>query len=84
MKDLPVGRMFHSITYGLNYMGSHASQLTAEDRWKVILYVQTLQNASAEPAEDSGEGESEEGEGEREVSEEEAVTESETDTEENQ
>ncbi len=42
-KDLPEGKMFHSITYGKNLMGSHASQLSVDDRWKVIRYVQTLQ-----------------------------------------
>ena len=25
-------------------MGSHASQLTSEERWKILRYVQTLQN----------------------------------------
>ena len=35
--------MFHTITYGKNLMGSHASQLNNEERWKVIRYVQTLQ-----------------------------------------
>ncbi|MFI5149924.1 MAG: c-type cytochrome [Bacteroidia bacterium] len=42
-KDLPEGKMFHSITYGKNLMGSHASQLSVDDRWKVIRFVQTLQ-----------------------------------------
>lgn len=42
LKDLPEGKMFHSITYGKNLMGSHASQLNPEERWKVILYVQEL------------------------------------------
>jgi mono/diheme cytochrome c family protein len=40
---LPEGKMFHSITYGKGLMGSHASQLTQEERWKVVLYVQKLQ-----------------------------------------
>ena len=40
---LPEGKMFHTITYGKNLMGSHASQLTADERWKIILYVQKLQ-----------------------------------------
>jgi mono/diheme cytochrome c family protein len=37
------GTMFYSITYGLNNMGSYASQLTREQRWKVIKYIRTLQ-----------------------------------------
>lgn len=43
LKDLPEGKMFHTITYGKGLMGSHASQLTKEDRWKVIQYIQELQ-----------------------------------------
>jgi mono/diheme cytochrome c family protein len=45
LKDLPEGKMFHSITYGKNLMGSHASQLSPEERWKVIMYVQALREA---------------------------------------
>jgi mono/diheme cytochrome c family protein len=44
LKNLPEGKMFHTTQYGKNMMGSHASQLTATQRWKVIMYVQTLQN----------------------------------------
>ena len=40
---LPEGKMFHTLTYGKNLMGSHASQLTVEERWKLVLYVQKLQ-----------------------------------------
>ncbi|GAB5538047.1 MAG: hypothetical protein Salg2KO_01500 [Salibacteraceae bacterium] len=47
LKNLPEGKMFHTITYGKNLMGSHASQLDNEMRWKVIRYVQTLQNPDA-------------------------------------
>ena len=43
LKDLPEGKMFHTITYGKGLMGAHASQLTKEDRWKVIQYIQELQ-----------------------------------------
>lgn len=43
LKELPVGKMFHTITYGKGLMGSHASQLTKEERWKVIHYIQELQ-----------------------------------------
>jgi mono/diheme cytochrome c family protein len=49
-KDLPEGKMFHTITYGKNMMGSHASQLSVEQRWKVIRYVQTLQGKKEAPA----------------------------------
>jgi hypothetical protein len=50
---MPVGTMFHSVTYGKNNMGSYASQLTRKQRWMVIQYVKHHQlegaggNASA-------------------------------------
>jgi hypothetical protein len=52
MKDLSDGKMFHSITYGRNLMGSHASQLTQEERWTIIHYVNTLQNPELESSVD--------------------------------
>ncbi len=38
------GHIFHTITFGRNRMWSHASQISVEDRWKIVCYVQTLQN----------------------------------------
>jgi mono/diheme cytochrome c family protein len=49
LKDLPEGKMFHTLTYGKGLMGSHASQLSKEERWKLVLYVQKLQNPVATP-----------------------------------
>ncbi len=46
LKNLPEGKMFHSIHFGRNLMGSHASQLTKEERWKCVLWVQELQKAA--------------------------------------
>lgn len=43
LKNLPEGKIFHSITYGKNSMGAHASQLNTEERWKLVCYVQKLQ-----------------------------------------
>ena len=43
MKDLTDGKIYHTITYGLNSMGSYASQLEPDERWKVVLYVHQLQ-----------------------------------------
>ncbi len=37
------GQMFHVLTFGQNNMPSYASQLSREDRWRVIGYVRTLQ-----------------------------------------
>jgi mono/diheme cytochrome c family protein len=42
-QDTP-GHIFHTITFGRNRMWSHASQISVEDRWKIVYYVQTLQN----------------------------------------
>jgi mono/diheme cytochrome c family protein len=43
MKDLTDGKIYHTITYGLNAMGSYASQLSPEERWKVVMYIHHLQ-----------------------------------------
>lgn len=43
MKDLTDGKIYHTITYGLNAMGSYASQLNPDERWKVVLYIHQLQ-----------------------------------------
>ena len=40
MYHLKAGHIFHALTYGLNAMGPHASQLSEEERWKIVLYVQ--------------------------------------------
>jgi len=40
--DLEEGNMFHTITYGKNNMGSHASQLNKEERWKLIHYIRAM------------------------------------------
>ncbi len=43
MIDLTDGKIYHTITHGVNLMGSHKSQLTPEQRWKVVMYVHELQ-----------------------------------------
>ncbi|MHA4893430.1 c-type cytochrome [Pedobacter sp. PWIIR3] len=43
MVDLTAGKIYHTIKYGLNMMGSYASQLSPQERWKVVMYVQQLQ-----------------------------------------
>ncbi len=43
MKDINDGRLYHTITYGYNSMGSYAAQLSPEERWKVVMYVHKLQ-----------------------------------------
>jgi mono/diheme cytochrome c family protein len=46
MNEMKDGHIFHAITFGLNAMGPHASQLTQEERWKIVHYVHELQNGS--------------------------------------
>lgn len=61
-KGLPDGRIFHVITRGQGIMPSHAAQVLPDDRWKVVLYVRSLQGsvppagtvASAEPRKEPG------------------------------
>lgn len=36
------GHIFHVITYGKGRMGSHASQLSPEERWKIVHHVVSL------------------------------------------
>ncbi len=42
IRELPQGKIYHTLTYGKNNMGSHASVLTPSERWKVIDYVKQL------------------------------------------
>ncbi|MDD3003354.1 cytochrome c [Flavobacterium sp.] len=43
-REITEGSIFHVITYGLNSMGSHANQLTQEERWMVSSYVMKLKS----------------------------------------
>jgi hypothetical protein len=44
--NLADGQIFHIVTYGQKNMPSHAAQVPAEDRWRVIAYVRSLQRGS--------------------------------------
>lgn len=44
LKDLPIGKMYHTIYYGKNMMGSHASQINFAERWEVIRWVEKLRD----------------------------------------
>ena len=56
MNKFTEGHIFHTITYGMtsgdpnesqNAMGPHSSQLSVEERWKIVYYIQEeLQKAS--------------------------------------
>jgi mono/diheme cytochrome c family protein len=41
-REITEGSIYQVIMYGRNLMGSHASQLTAQERWQVTMYVQQL------------------------------------------
>ena len=38
------GEIYHTITLGIRSMGAHGSQIRPDDRWKLVLYVRTLQD----------------------------------------
>jgi len=44
LPNITEGSIFHVITYGRNMMGSHASQLTSQERWVVSQHVLKLRN----------------------------------------
>mgnify|MGYP000020559047 FL=1 len=41
-RDINAGSIYHVIMYGKNLMGSHASQLTYNERWQIVHYVEKL------------------------------------------
>jgi len=41
-REITDGSIYHVIMHGRNMMGSHASQLQANERWQVVHYVQKL------------------------------------------
>ena len=55
-RDLTAGSIYHVIMYGKGLMGSHASQLNYDERWKIVRYVQELRGDKVEaPAEETAE-----------------------------
>ncbi|OLE83289.1 MAG: hypothetical protein AUF76_06850 [Acidobacteria bacterium 13_1_20CM_2_65_9] len=49
VQRMPVGRIFHVMTFGSGRMASYASQLAAHDRWLIAAHVQRLQNRAEQP-----------------------------------
>ncbi|PQA54054.1 MULTISPECIES: c-type cytochrome [Siphonobacter] len=43
LKNLNDGHIYHVITYGKGRMWPHGSQVSPEDRWKIVQYVHKLQ-----------------------------------------
>lgn len=40
------GRLFHIVTFGQGNMPAYAAQIAPDDRWKVVLFVRSLQSPS--------------------------------------
>lgn len=53
LKNYTSGQIYHTIMYGQGVMGSYASQLEHNERWKVVHYVHTLQGGDKAAASDS-------------------------------
>ncbi len=45
-RELPDGRIFHIATFGQGNMPSHAAQIEPEERWKAVMWVRQLQQAT--------------------------------------
>lgn len=43
-RELTVGSIFHVITYGKGVMGSHAAQVSPDERWQIAAYVLQLRS----------------------------------------
>lgn len=48
LQNLAPGTIFYSITYGKGLMGAHGSQLSKEERWKLVHHVEMLQGKTKE------------------------------------
>jgi mono/diheme cytochrome c family protein len=54
LTTLPVGKMFHTITYGKGLMGAHKGQVNKAERWKIIHWIETLQGKHKAGADSTG------------------------------
>lgn len=52
VRQQPIGQLFNTITNGVRTMPAYASQIAAEDRWAIILYIQALQRSQHTTLED--------------------------------
>jgi len=53
-QTLTAGEIYHTIYHGKGVMGSHASQISEDKRWKIVLYVQSLQGVEFESSVEKG------------------------------
>src|SRR5260370_30632468 len=49
LRQAPVGHFFDVMTNGWGAMPSYASQISVEDRWKIIAYIRALQLSQMPP-----------------------------------
>ena len=54
--EQPHGQLFNTISYGVNTMEGYASQIDAEDRWAIVLYLRALQRSRVTPLSDAPKG----------------------------
>ena len=47
-KALKDGELYHSVSLGFGSMGSHASQISPDDRWRVISYIRNVLQSHGE------------------------------------
>ncbi len=47
LREQPIGQLFDSISNGVRNMPGYGNEISAEDRWAVLLYVRALQRRSA-------------------------------------
>lgn len=45
LREMPVGQIFHTITYGVRKMPPYGAQIPPRDRWAIIAYVRALQRS---------------------------------------
>jgi mono/diheme cytochrome c family protein len=53
LRQAPAGHFFDAMTNGWGAMPSYASQISVDDRWKIIAYVRALQLSQMPPAQPS-------------------------------
>lgn len=46
-REINAGSIYHVIMHGKNLMGSHSSQLTYNERWQIVQYVEKLRSELA-------------------------------------
>jgi mono/diheme cytochrome c family protein len=47
LRVMPVGQLFDTITHGVRNMPPYGGQITAADRWNIIMYLRALQRTQA-------------------------------------